>query len=136
MTGATGHPDAEWRLDRSIEQPIGSRVAAAVLAGHEFAVTLPARERAVQLAPLLRIKARVGKFPQPKGARGRAEPQVAGVLALIDAAVRRRSVERGVLEIARRVPITLLADRREKSLVAGAILESVRLIERSRWTVG
>src|SRR5215470_2158765 len=74
VAGAAGHADAERRLDRAVEEAVSTGIAAAVVARHELAVALPARQRAVELAPLLGVEARIGEFAQAERAGRGAEP--------------------------------------------------------------
>ncbi len=135
VAGAARHADAERRLDRAVEQPVGAGVAVLLPLGQELAIRVPSGERAVELAPFLRVEARIGKLAQAERAGGCAEQQVARALALIDLAVPRADVERSVLEVAGGVAIALPADELQKLLVALAVLEAVGLFERARRTV-
>ena len=129
MTGAAGHADAEGRFDRSVEQAVGAGVAAAILPSHEIAIRVPARKRSIEPAPFLWIKVGIRKFAQPQRAGGSSKSQIAWILPLINSAMRRRSVERCILEIAGWISVVGFADRPKERVVTRAILESVGLFE-------
>src|SRR5205085_6616782 len=103
----------------------------------ELTIALPSAERAIELAPLLRIEARIGEFAQAQRAGRGAEPQIARALTHVARSVRlgRIDHERRVLEIAGGIFIALAADELQKLVVALAVLKAVGLIERARRTI-
>ena len=72
----------------------------------------------------------LGNLRKPERAGRGPESQVAGILPLIDRAVRRPGVEWRVFEVAGRVAVAFLADELQEFRVARAPLEAVGLVGR------